>query len=102
MKTIHNVKKVALIFFIITGVLHLGSTVLIANNLFLKQAEIANKIMDIPFVLTGLLYGLASLRIALTNPNKSHKILDIALISFIIIAFAGLLVINILIPDIQA
>ncbi len=97
--TLNNIKKVSLIFFIITGILHLGSSLLIANMLFLKQAYILNKTMDVPLVLTGLLYGLSSLRLSLTNPTKPHKILDIFLISIIIIALIGLIIINLVIPN---
>ena len=99
MKTIENIKKVSLIFFIITGIAHLGSSILIANSLFLKEAEITHKIMDIPFILTGLLYGLSSLRIALTKPDKSHKKLDILLLVIIILVLIGVMTINLLIPD---
>jgi hypothetical protein len=101
MQTIENAKKVALIFFIVTGTLHLGSSVLIANEVFLKQAFILNKTMDIPFIITGLIYGLATLRINLTNPEKEHKILDISLICVIILALVGLIVINLVIPDLN-
>ena len=100
MKTIENIKKVSLVFFIITGIAHLGSSILIANDLILKQAEIAIKIMDIPFILTGLIYGFSSLRIALTKPDKSHKKLDILLIAIIILVLIGVMIINLVIPDI--
>jgi hypothetical protein len=98
-QTLTNIKKVALIFFIITGLLHLGSSLLIANGLFLKQAFILNKTMDVPLVLTGLLYGFASLRLMLTDPNKNHKILDITLMSIIVLVLAGLIFINLAIPN---
>ena len=100
MKTIENIKKVSLIFFIITGIAHLGSSILIANDLFIKEATIAHKIMDIPFILTGLLYAFSSLRIALTKPEKNHKKLDILLIAIIILVLIGIIIINLLIPDI--
>lgn len=101
MNTIENIKKVALIFFIITGIFHLGSSILIANQLWLKNATIINKTMDVPFVITGMLYGLASLRLSLTNPEKPHKILDIILISAIILVLVALILINLLLPDLQ-
>jgi len=101
MKTIENIKKVALVFFIITGLIHLSSAMFISNNLALKQASIINKTMDIPFILTGLIYGLSSLRLSLTNPQKKHKILDITLVLIIILALIGLLVINLTIPNLK-
>lgn len=101
MNTIQNIKKVALIFFIITGFLHLGSSALIANQIFLKQAFILNKTMDIPFIITGLIYGFCSLRLGLSNPEKQHKILDISLVCVIMLALIGLILINLLLPDLQ-
>lgn len=101
MNTIQNIKKTALIFFIATGILHLGSSILIANDLFLRESTLLNKTMDIPFILTGLIYGLSSLRISLTNPNKKHKTLDIILICVIILVLIGLLIINLVLPDIK-
>ncbi|MEK7126542.1 MAG: hypothetical protein AAB848_00395 [Patescibacteria group bacterium] len=99
MNTIQNIKKVALIFFIATGLLHFGSAIFIANDLYIKEASILNKIMDIPFIITGLIYGLASLRLTLTNPESKHKTLDIILISAIILILIGLIAINLFIPD---
>lgn len=98
-KTLINIKKVSLVFFIISGFLHLGSTVFIANNLFLKEASIINKTMDIPLILTGLLYGFASLRLSLTNPEKIYKKLDILLISIIIVILLGLIAVNLFVPN---
>ena len=100
-KTIQNIKKVSLIFFVVTGILHLGSSVFRANELFIDQARLINRIMDIPFIITGLIYGLTSLRMALTDPAKEHKTLDIIGICAIILALVGLIVVNILIPDIS-
>jgi hypothetical protein len=98
-KTLLNIKKVSLIFFVVTGILHLGSSLLIANGIWLKQAFILNKTMDIPLILTGLLYGLSALRLSLTNAEKTHKILDIFLISIIIVALIALIAINLFVPS---
>lgn len=73
---------------------------LIANQIILKQSYIINKTMDIPFVLTGLMYALASLRITFTDSNKEHKALDIFMISIIIVVLVSLMAINLLIPNI--
>lgn len=99
--TIQNIKKVALLFFIITGLLHLSSSIFIANKLYLKEAFILNKTMDIPFAITGLIYGLASLRLYLTNPEHEHKILDIGLICVIILVLLGLIGVNLFLPDLK-
>jgi len=98
-QTLINIKKVSLVFFILTGLIHLGSTALISNSIYLKQAFILNRTMDIPLVLTGLIYAFSSMRLSLTDPSKKHKVLDISLISIIILVLAGLLFINLAIPN---
>ncbi len=57
--------------------------------------------MDIPFVITGLLYGFSSIRLKLTDTNKNHKTLDIILICVMIIALVALIIINLFIPDLN-
>lgn len=98
-KTLINIKKVSLLFFLITTAIHLASSALINNRIFLKESLILNKTMDIPLLLTGMIYAFASLRLNLTDPEKNHKALDIFLISLIIIALIGLIIINLLIPN---
>lgn len=94
MNTLLNIKKVSLIFFIIIGILHLGSSMLIANNVFPQISYIVNKTMEIPFILTGMIYGLSSLRISFFDQENQHKILDIFMISLIIIVLIALIVVN--------
>ena len=102
MNIIQNIKRISLIFFIITGTLHLGSSIFIANQFYFKEAFIINKTLDIPFVLTGLLYAFSSLRLQFADPEKEHKALDIFLLSLILIILAALISINLLLPDIYS
>lgn len=102
MKTIENIKKIALVFFVLTGIAHFGSSILIANELYLKEASIVNKVMDFPFILTGLVYGLSSLRLSFANPEKNHKKLDIFLALIVIVVLIGLVIINLVLPDINS
>ncbi|MBL4694771.1 hypothetical protein JKY72_05380 [Candidatus Gracilibacteria bacterium] len=97
--TLDNIKKVSLVFFIVTGLIHFSANILLSNTLFLEEASVISKITDIPFLLTGLIYGLSSLRIAFTDTEKSHKKLDIFLFSTIIVALLILIIVNIFIPD---
>ncbi|MFA7685270.1 MAG: hypothetical protein WCX95_00535 [Candidatus Gracilibacteria bacterium] len=99
--TIENIKKVALVFFIASGLAHLSSSSLIMNNLFVKEAFLVNKTFDVPFLITGLIYGLASLRLTLANPENEHKALDIILIAIIIVILASLIAINLIFPDLN-
>ena len=99
-QTIENIKKVSLIFFIITGILHLGSYALITNSLWLKQSMILNKTMDIPVIITGMTYGLSSLRLNFADKTKPHKNLDIFLLSLIILTLIVVIAINLVVPNI--
>ncbi|MBT3865049.1 hypothetical protein HOE67_03225 [Candidatus Peregrinibacteria bacterium] len=99
MDTLLNIKKVSFIFFAVLGLVHIGSSLFIANTLYLKEAIIINKTLDIPFIITSLIYGFTSLRIALARKEKSHRILDVVLACTVIVTFVGLILINILIPD---
>lgn len=100
MKTIENIKKVSLIFFIITGLVHFGTSIMRANELYLKEASIINKSMDIPFILTGLIYALASFRLGFFDPDKEHRKLDLALIIITALILISLIAINLFFPDV--
>lgn len=99
METFKNIKKVSILFFIGIGILHIGSSLFISNGLYLKESLIVNKTLDIPFIITGLIYGLSSLRLSLANQEKSHRILDVVLAGTIILIFLALIAINLLVPD---
>ncbi len=99
MKTIENIKKVSLVFFILTGVAHFTSSIFIANSLYLKETLIINKIMDIPFLITGMIYAMASLRLGFSDHEKDHRKMDIALLVIIVLTLIGLILINLVLPD---
>lgn len=99
MDTYINIKKVALLFFVVLGILHIGSSLAISNIMFVKEAVVINKTLDIPFIITSLIYGLSSLRISLAEEDKSHTILDAVLISVVVLIFVALIVVNLFVPD---
>ncbi|MBP7057911.1 hypothetical protein KBB06_01060 [Candidatus Gracilibacteria bacterium] len=97
MKTAENIKKIALIFFFILGTLHIVSGLMTANNYLMPLSLILNRILDIPFAITALIYGLSS--IFVTLPPQNHKLANIFFSILTIIIFLGLLYINLLVPD---
>ena len=99
MKSIDNIKKVSLGFFLVLGFAHILTTVLITNGIELKYMIILSKLIAVPFAVTGLLYGFASLRLLLTKPDTDHRTLDIILASVTGLIFIGLLVINFAFPN---
>jgi len=99
-KTIKDIQKISFLFFIITGILHIGSNLFIANNLYKSVSTLIFRIIDIPFILTGAIYGLSSIRLLLTKQGITHKKIDIILAILVIILLLGLIIINISIPNI--
>ncbi len=97
MKTAENIKKVALIFFIVLGLVHIVSGLMFSNNYFTPASLIVNRVLDIPFAMTGLIYALSS--IYSTLDEKFHKIVNIAFIAISLIIFVALIYINLFIPD---
>jgi succinate dehydrogenase hydrophobic anchor subunit len=94
-------QHLALIFFIITGFLHLASSILLANNLFLEYSNAINRTLDLPFIVSGLIYGTSCLKISLTNPEKDQKTINLVLNITIIIITIAIFAINLLIPDLK-
>jgi hypothetical protein len=96
-KTAENVKKVSLILFIILGLTHILTGFLMTENIGLPLTFIVNHIMDIPFAMIALIYGLASIKTGLKDGG--NKILNILFIILALLIFAGLVYINVFVPD---
>lgn len=100
--TLRNVQKISLIFFIVIGFAHIISNMLIADQLYLSLSHLIGRILDIPFIVTGLLYGFSSLRLALANDDKKHTILDTTLAIIACIIFLAAVIINIFFKDLPS
>ena len=98
MNTIENIKKIALIFFIVLGMAHIGGSLMGANRYFLPFPSIISRILDVPFAMITLIYGLVSVRANMTK-EKNHKMANIAIVTACFIIFAGLVYISFFIPD---
>jgi hypothetical protein len=92
-----NLKKVALIFFVILGLGHIISGLMMTNLYFLPTSTIINHILEIPFAISALIYGFATIYCGI----KAEKQKNIGnLFIFITLSiFFGLLYINIFVPD---
>lgn len=96
MKTLENIKKVALIFFIIIGITHIVSGLMVSNRYFMPISLIINRILDIPFVLAALIYGFSGI---LINHYEQKKWLGRIFIGVTLFIFTILVYINFLLPD---
>jgi len=97
MKPVENIKKMALVLFIVTGVIHISSGLISSNNYFLPLSHIINKSFDMPFAITALIYGFTTI---VSNMKESRqKPAAVVLTIIAVLILAGLLYINLLLPD---
>mgnify|MGYP003565061315 FL=1 len=68
-----------------------------SNNYFTSTTLIINRILDIPFALTALIYGLSSIYLQLDE--KAHNKAKISFIIITLLIFLLLLYINLFVPD---
>lgn len=94
MNNIDNIKKISLGFFIGIGLIHFSSMVLLSNQLLPKFSSTITSLTDIPLIISGLIYGLSSLRITFTDPEQEYEKLDIFLASIIMLVLIGSVAIN--------
>jgi uncharacterized membrane protein len=99
MKTAENIKKVALIFFIVLGLADIISGLMMANGYLMPTSLIVNRILDIPFAMSALLYGLSS--VYENMGEKKHKTVNIVFIILSVLVFGVLIYINLFIPDLK-
>ena len=79
MKTAQNIQKIALLFFIVLGLIHILSGLMFSNNYFTSTTLIINRILDIP--------------------EKAHNKAKITFIIITLLIFLLLLYINLFVPD---
>lgn len=99
MKLEKNIQRVSLIFFAIIGIAHITAYLMAVNGYYEEISSTVQRILDIPFILIAATYGLISLKISLTTPEKTHKISNILIIIILIAIFAGVMYLNLFIPD---
>jgi len=97
MKTIENIKKVALVLFVALGITHIVSGLMFSNGYLKEISFILNRSLDIPFAMTAVIYAASG--IYLNSPEKNRKPLGIGLIVISLLIFIFLIYINLLIPD---
>lgn len=97
MKLITNIKNVALVLFIITGITHISAGLMLASNYLLPYSYIINRSFDIPFAMTAIIYGLTSIYSEIAEQHQKPVGVIFAVMTILI--FGGLLYINLLVPD---
>jgi hypothetical protein len=97
MKTAENIKKVALIFFLVLGLAHILSGLMFSNGYLTSVTLIVNRVLDIPFAMAALIYGLSAIYSGFGE--KGNKPVNVIFIIFSVLVFLLLIYINFLIPD---
>jgi hypothetical protein len=95
--TVENIRKVSLVFFIVLGTLHIFSGLMASNNYMMPTSFIMNRVLDIPFAMSALLYGLSNIYASVHEHHQkiaSYIISGIALLVFLVLIY-----INLLVPD---
>jgi len=98
MKLVKNLKKITLIFFFVIGTVYIFSWLMAVNNYFVNTTRLLNKILELPFIFTALVYGFLNLKESFSKSTKKHKLIDIIFIILLIIVFSIVLYINFFIP----
>lgn len=101
MSPLHNIQKVSLVFFAAIGLAHIVSGLFVANGYAIRQANIINQALDIPFIIAAMLYFYSSLKLGLLKAEKYPPVLDTV---FVILGFAVIIAIigiNLFLPDLN-
>lgn len=98
-ETLKNISRVSFFFFVTTGFLHLIATLLMIQNVINKADWLIFNVLDLPFLLAGLLYGTSRLSMILGNIFDNEKFVFIVLSLFSTLLFLVALYFNFAIPD---
>lgn len=98
-RTLENLADVAFFFFVAFGLLHISSSLLVAQGALGRPAWLLFQSLDLPFLLSALVFGSAKLSLLSENIFGNVKVPAIALslVSLAVMIFA--LYYNFLIPD---
>jgi|SRR3989339_1704080 len=99
LKTIQNLQITALCFFFVIGFIHIISGILLFNNYYINTNYLINNSFDIPFVMSGSIYGLSSIKLFFLKHQYTSKLLDTTLIMLGAILFIILIYFNLFTPD---
>ncbi|MFA6528641.1 MAG: hypothetical protein WCT46_03815 [Candidatus Gracilibacteria bacterium] len=98
-KTLQNINHIAFIFFAVLGATHILAMLSMANGYLPGTAKTIYQIMDIPFLLSALIYGGSAFQIGLNKIGLRSQVLTTILITFLSIIFLLALYTNFFFPD---
>ena len=99
MELIDQLRKVSFFFFVSLGLGHFVAGLMYANGYATTTTGLVNRILFIPFTIAAFTYGVANLKYRLLEYGKNPSWLTIASVSVGIVAFVGLLLVELFVPD---
>jgi hypothetical protein len=98
-KTLQSIADVSLLFFVVFGGLHIGASLMLAQGISSRVDVLIFNALDLPFLLSALLYGTARFSLALEEITGNLKIPVIVCSVFSTTVFLGALYLNFVLPD---
>lgn len=96
-KTASHLQKVSLIFFFVLGLLQILGGIWSAQGEYLPTSLIVHRILDIPFAITGLIYGFSTIH---HQKGATHqKTWGIVFLVITLLVFTLLIGINLFLAD---
>jgi len=99
MKTIRSIQKISIIFFGITGGLHIFANLMIINGFIPEISTAIRNILQIPFIISAAIYGFVSLKLSLTTKEQDNKTSNIIFAIFLIVLTALLIYLQLFVTD---
>ncbi len=98
-KTLQSLASVSFLFFVVLGGLHVSSSLLIAQGVINPADTLLFNALDLPFLLSALLYGSAQLSLTLEDIVGNLKVPFVICSALSVAVFAGALYLNFGFPD---
>jgi hypothetical protein len=100
-KSIRSLSHISLIFFFIFGVLHIGASMLLTQGIDGNYTQLSFQVMDLPFLLAGLIYGTTRLTMHIGAITGKLKVPFIICSAMALVLFLIALYFNFILPDVQ-
>ncbi|MBU1446258.1 hypothetical protein KKD70_03275 [Patescibacteria group bacterium] len=99
MKTVKNIQKISIVFFGITGSLHILAYLMILNEIFPEISMAMRDILQIPFVISAVIYAFVSFKLSISTKEEENKITNIIFAIFLLALMVGLIYLQLFVPD---
>lgn len=93
-KTLQNIGDTALIFLVFFGGLHISTSLLLAQGARSVMDVLIFNAVDLPFLMTALLYGTTNLSLTLEEVTGNLKVPLVVCSTLAVLAFMGALYLN--------